>query len=77
MSRDELMKKLEKEGVESRTFFYPIHVQPIYSKLFANEKFPVADELSRKGVNLPSGSTLSEEDIERVAKSIKRAQEGN
>lgn len=76
MSRDKLMEKLEKDGIESRTFFYPIHIQPIYSKLFANEKYPIADELSRTGVNLPSGSTLTQEDIEHVVNSIKRAREG-
>jgi len=73
MTRDELMAVLEKDGVESRTFFYPIHIQPIYSKLFANQKYPVADELSRKGVNLPSGSTLTKDDIEFVTESVKRA----
>jgi perosamine synthetase len=76
MNRDELMKELRKDGIESRTFFYPIHVQPIYSQLYKNEKFPVADELSRKGINLPSGSTLTEEDIEYIVSSIKRAHRG-
>ena len=77
ISRDRFMEKLEKDAIESRTFFYPVHIQPIYSKLYVNEKYPVADELSRKGVNLPSGSTLTEQDIAYVAKSIRRAREGN
>lgn len=70
LDRDELMRELEKEGIETRTFFYPIHTQPIYAKYHVNEKYPVADELSRKGVNLPSGSTLKEEEIEYIARSI-------
>jgi perosamine synthetase len=72
MSRDELMKRLEFEGIETRTFFYPIHVQPIYAKQYQGESFPVADELSRKGINLPSGNNLTADEIEHVCECIKK-----
>jgi perosamine synthetase len=72
MSRDELMKRLELEGIETRTFFYPIHVQPIYAKQYQGESFPVADELSRKGINLPSGNNLTSTEIEYVCECIKK-----
>jgi perosamine synthetase len=72
MSRDELMKRLESEGIETRTFFYPIHVQPIYAKQYQEESFPVADELSRKGINLPSGNNLTADEIEYVCQCIKK-----
>jgi perosamine synthetase len=72
MSRDELMKRLESEGIETRTFFYPIHVQPIYAKQYREESFPVADELSRKGINLPSGNNLTSTEIEYVCECIKK-----
>lgn len=72
ISRDELMKKLELEGIETRTFFYPIHVQPIYAKRYGLEKFPVAEDLSRRGMNLPSGSNLTAEVVEYVCDSIKK-----
>jgi perosamine synthetase len=72
MSRDELMKRLESEGIETRTFFYPIHVQPIYAKQYQGESFPVADELSRKGINLPSGNNLTAGEIEYVCQCIKK-----
>lgn len=70
MNRDELMKELEKNGIETRTFFYPIHIQPIYAKYYKNENYLIADELSRKGINLPSGSTLRKEDVKYVAEHI-------
>jgi perosamine synthetase len=76
MSRDSLMAKMQKDGIETRTFFYPIHVQPVYAKYYRGEKFPVADELSKKGVNLPSGATLREEEIAYVAQSIISARKG-
>ena len=73
MNRGMLMEELEKGGIETRTFFYPINVQPIYAKYYSNENYPVASKLSRKGINLPSGSTLKEEDIEYVVDYIVRA----
>ena len=73
MSRDDLMKKLELDGIETRTFFYPIHVQPFYAEHFAKETFPSADELSRKGMNLPSGNCLTAEEIEYVCRCIKNS----
>ena len=68
MNRDELMKRLEEKGIETRPFFYPMHVMPIYKN---NKKFPVAEEISRKGVNLPSGVSLMEGIIEKVVSTIK------
>jgi perosamine synthetase len=68
MNRDELMKKLEENGIETRPFFYPMHVMPPYKN---DEKFPVAEETSRKGINLPSGVGLTKEIIERVVNTIK------
>jgi len=72
ISRDELIKKLELEGIETRTFFYPMHVQPIYAKQFKGQSFPVADELSRKGINLPSGNNLTADQITYICECIKK-----
>jgi len=70
--RDELMKELELEGIETRTFFYPIHVQPVYAKQYQEDSFPVADELSRKGINLPSGNSLTTEEVIYICECIKK-----
>jgi perosamine synthetase len=72
MSRDALMKKLELDGIETRTFFYPIHVQPVYARQYQGESFPVADELSRRGINLPSGNNLKADDIMYICECIKK-----
>jgi perosamine synthetase len=72
VSRDKLIELLAREGIESRTFFYPIHVQPAYSSLERSEEFPVADSLSRSGINLPSGNDLTEEQIREVCDTVKR-----
>jgi perosamine synthetase len=69
ITRDELRRRLEAEGVDTRTFFYPIHTQPVYAKDYI-ESYPVAEDISRKGMNLPSGNTLTEEEVRFVANSI-------
>ena len=70
LSRDRLMECLGSKGIETRLFFIPIHQQPIYAKYFKKQKFPIADDLSKKGINLPSGPMLKKEEIEYICESI-------
>ncbi|MBI2549705.1 DegT/DnrJ/EryC1/StrS family aminotransferase [Candidatus Woesearchaeota archaeon] len=72
-NRDELMKLLKAEGVDTRPFFYPMHQLPMYSEGHSDSEFPVASELARKGINLPSSVKLTEKDIEYVCNAIKEA----
>ena len=74
MGRDELMTELEKKGIETRTFFIPMHEQPVFLNrgLFKGESYPVAEELARKGMYLPSSSGLKEEDIKFICDEIKK-----
>jgi perosamine synthetase len=72
LTRDDLRKYLAWKGIETRTFFIPIHMQPIYRKKY-NERFPVAEELCRKGMYLPSGANLSKKEIEYIAECVKSA----
>jgi len=64
ISRDKLITKLKEKKIDSRPFFNPVTSMPPYK---SNEKFPVAKELSRKGINLPSSANLTKNDIERIA----------
>jgi dTDP-4-amino-4,6-dideoxygalactose transaminase/intein/homing endonuclease len=73
MGRDDLMAYLKEKGIDTRSAFYPIHVQPVYQKLYAGESYPVAEELGRKGINLPSGNTLTEEQIKYIAETVASA----
>lgn len=72
-SRDQLRAALARGGIETRTFFIPIHLQPIYRKAHAGERYPVAESLCRKGLYLPSGPALTEDDISLVTGEILRA----
>jgi len=70
LSKNELMNKLEQQGIETRTFFYPVHTQPIYAAQFNPADYPVADMLARKGLNLPSGNNLTPSEIQQVSDCI-------
>lgn len=70
LSRDDLREKLAKRGIETRTFFIPIHLQPIYFKAFKGERYPVAEDLCKRGLYLPSASSLTKEEIEYVVEQV-------
>jgi perosamine synthetase len=71
--RDELRNFLLKEGVETRPIFYPIHTMPMYSSKF--EKHPIAEDISRRGINLPSFPDLDEESIGYITNLMKKFME--
>jgi len=75
-SRDELRRYLAAEGIETRTFFVPIHLQPAYLHDHRGRHHPVAERLGRTGLYLPSGPMLSREDVAAVADAIRRAGAG-
>ena len=70
LTRDELREALAERGIETRTFFIPLHLQPIYYRRHGQERFPVAEELCRKGLYLPSASGLTKEEIEFVVAQV-------
>ena len=71
INRDELRQRLARRGIETRTFFIPIHLQPIYHDQYKGQEFPVAEDLCRRGLYLPSASGLTEQEIRFIAKSVK------
>ncbi len=68
----QVQAKLKEMGVDTRALFVPMHQQPVLLKmgLFSREKYPVSEELSQKGFYLPSGTALTEEQIEVVCQSL-------
>jgi len=66
VNRDNLMKKLENIGIETRPFFVPIHKLSIYE----NSILPNAEKISRKGVNLPSSVKMNKNQMEIVVNAI-------
>jgi perosamine synthetase len=71
MSRDEAALALKERGIDSRGFFYLISDMPPYLEYAKGEEFPVAAALSRKGINLPSSATLTDDQIVQVCDAIR------
>ena len=61
---------LEKENIETRPLWKPMHMQPVFSKYlsFVNGN---SEEFFNRGLCLPSGSNLTEDDLSKVIYHIK------
>lgn len=61
----DLKEALDKEAIESRLLWKPMHIQPLYKdQAYFGDNLSV--KLFKKGLCLPSGSRLSEADLDRV-----------
>ncbi|WP_299523345.1 DegT/DnrJ/EryC1/StrS aminotransferase family protein [Winogradskyella sp.] len=68
-TREGLRLALEKENIESRPLWKPMHLQPVFEKApsYTNG---VAEDLFDRGLCLPSGSNLSNNELDRVISAI-------
>ena len=69
----DIMEALEKENIESRPVWKPMHIQPVfkdYDFIKVKEK-AVSEDLFERGVCLPSDTNMTKEDMERIIKIIK------
>tara|TARA_B100001123_G_C15344050_1_gene1036195 strand:- start:4741 stop:5868 length:1128 start_codon:yes stop_codon:yes gene_type:complete len=74
ITRDQLMKKLEEENIETRTAFAPINKQKILVKkygFFKESDCPKANYIMDNGLYLPSGNTITNEEIDFICNKIK------
>lgn len=67
ISRDKLTEKLKEKGIDTRPFFYPMSELPMYGEKSQNK---VAKYLFERGINLPSGVNLNEEEVKWIAENI-------
>ena len=69
IDRTRLIKILEENDIESRPVWKPMHLQPLYKgfEYFTREEgISISDQLFIQGLCLPSGSNLSEKDLDRI-----------
>ena len=74
ISRDELTKKLKEKNIDTRDAFVPINQQRILVdkyKKFEADDCPNANFIMDNGFYLPSGNTITNEDIDYVCDQIK------
>jgi perosamine synthetase len=74
-TRDELADRLRARGVDTRTFFCPMNRQPCFAHLerCAAQRCPVAEELWRSGLYLPSSPSLDEAQVMAIAGALRAA----
>jgi dTDP-4-amino-4,6-dideoxygalactose transaminase len=65
ITRDQLIYELEKENIETRPLWKPMHLQPVFSSCPAYLN-GTSETLFNKGLCLPSGSNMSEIDKCRI-----------
>jgi pyridoxal phosphate-dependent aminotransferase EpsN len=72
VSRDELIARLDQAGVESRPVWKPMHLQPLFAGAlcYGGE---VAEDLFRRGICLPSSSSLTAAEQLRVITAVRGA----
>ena len=68
--RDRVIKELLDDGIETRPFFWPLHLQSALPKRFVQKdlKLEVSENLGRNGLYIPIGSHISESDQRRIIK---------
>lgn len=71
VTRETIRLALEKENIESRPLWKPMHLQPVFAGYPAYVN-GVSETLFNEGLCLPSGSNLLQEDLERVVDVVKR-----
>jgi perosamine synthetase len=72
LNAEKAMKLLASKNIGCRPFFCPMHHQPVLRRmgLFEKESLPVCERLYKQGFYIPSGLTLSDEQIEIIAESV-------
>lgn len=72
--RDTLMASLDRQEIETRPFFIPMHRLPSFERQSRDrgEELPVSDRLARIGMNLPTFSQMTDEQVDRVANAIRQ-----
>ena len=66
---------LEANNMEARPLWKPMHVQPVFNNcVFWKGKAAVSEQLFSKGLCLPSGTAMTDADLDRVCEIIRRMQ---
>lgn len=74
VSVEKLLAALEKENIEARHVWKPLHLQPLFhgTRYYSHkEQHDISEHLFSTGICLPSGSNLAEEEQQRVIDTIK------
>ena len=74
IGRERLRLHLANSNIESRPLWKPMHLQPVFNdcKSYVNG---VSEDLFQRGLCLPSGTSMTKEDLDRIINNIKELYE--
>jgi dTDP-4-amino-4,6-dideoxygalactose transaminase len=76
VKKEDIRLALEKENIESRPLWKPMHLQPLYKNSFYYDR-GVSTKLFENGLCLPSGSNLTDDERARVIAGIEKILQKN
>ena len=76
VGRDQLAISLHEQRIETRPMFVPLHSLPPYRQAGPLPHLPVTDALGTSGIMLPTYTTLTDHDIDRICNAITRTGAG-
>jgi perosamine synthetase len=71
LSRNRVMECLRANNIDSRPFFHPMHLQPVF-RHYDKQSLPQSEHLGSRGLYLPSSSHISESQICKVVETLKQ-----
>jgi dTDP-4-amino-4,6-dideoxygalactose transaminase len=76
--RNAVMAALEEQGIPSRPYFTPIHLQPFYVQRFGYRRgdFPVTENISCSTLALPFYGNLEEDKIDFICETLSQVLKG-
>lgn len=70
LTRDELIKELKENGIDSRPFFIPVHSMAPYKNCRCGD-MSITTEIASRGINLPSSVGIKKDDIRLICQLLK------
>ena len=77
IDRRVVMNRMKSQGVPSRLYFVPIHLQPHYVERFGYQSghYPVTEDLGRRSLALPFSGVMSEDEVAYVCDALRHSLE--
>ncbi len=74
MTREDFIAQMDQEGIGCSVHFIPLHLHPYWQEKLKVKKgdFPNAEKVFDKAVSLPLYTKMSDDDVERVIKSVRK-----
>ena len=67
--RDEFLLYMKENGIDCRQMINPVHYAHHFANQFSDE-FPIAKVISKQSFHLPSGQSLTEEEIRKISNTV-------